>query len=266
MKNLIAATVAAITFTIGASSGANSATLGSSQATAAYSANQILLAGQSLGDGLYWIDPDGGATDNAFQIYSDMTTDGGGWTLGLNSLAGDVSASTDVTSNTGVVGLTSGHTRHLSHLAIDQNAQIRHRIVAQNGTVLFDAYYTGNYHGTMEAQVNWTLLAGNFSVLSYHFGRDWSTVSNDVDDWSGNCASNYGGNGWYHGACWTAIPTDGTGAGPFASGAQGSYSIFFRELNTPPAGVPIPAALPLLLSALGFFGLMGWRRKRMAAA
>jgi hypothetical protein len=30
--------------------------------------------------------------------------------------------------------------------------------------------------------------------------------------------------------------------------------------------VPIPEALPLLLSALGFFGFMGWRRKRMTAA
>jgi hypothetical protein len=30
--------------------------------------------------------------------------------------------------------------------------------------------------------------------------------------------------------------------------------------------VPLPAALPLLLSALGFFGFFGWRRKRIAAA
>lgn len=32
------------------------------------------------------------------------------------------------------------------------------------------------------------------------------------------------------------------------------------------APVPIPATLPLLMSALGFFGFMGWRRKRVAAA
>lgn len=30
--------------------------------------------------------------------------------------------------------------------------------------------------------------------------------------------------------------------------------------------VPIPAALPLLMSALGFFGFMGWRRKKAALA
>ncbi|MEC7751743.1 MAG: DUF4215 domain-containing protein [Myxococcota bacterium] len=54
---------------------------GRSQARAAVSCRAILEGFPEQRDGLYWIDPDGGSRDNAYQVHCDLTMDGGGWTL-----------------------------------------------------------------------------------------------------------------------------------------------------------------------------------------
>ena len=41
----------------------------------------IVKRGQSQGDGLYLLDPDGGGHSNAFLAYCDMTSYNGGWTM-----------------------------------------------------------------------------------------------------------------------------------------------------------------------------------------
>jgi len=52
--------------------------LGETQATAGTTCKQIFDNACLPRDGVYWINPDGGSTSNAFEVYCDMST--GGWT------------------------------------------------------------------------------------------------------------------------------------------------------------------------------------------
>ncbi|TNF24212.1 MAG: hypothetical protein EP329_25415 [Deltaproteobacteria bacterium] len=55
--------------------------LGLGQSNPAASCLEILTADPGAASQSYWIDPNGGATTDAFEVYCDMTFDNGGWTL-----------------------------------------------------------------------------------------------------------------------------------------------------------------------------------------
>jgi hypothetical protein len=65
------------------------------------SCKSILDAGNSTGDGAYWIDPTNGDTSDKFQAYCDMTNDSGGWMLVTPSMINsEIGTSTTVVKTT----------------------------------------------------------------------------------------------------------------------------------------------------------------------
>ena len=122
---------------------------GGSQGEAAESCLAILQGGYTNGDGFYWLDPNGGQTNDAYRVWCDMTTDGGGWTLLFNLDSGD-SARHDWNDTTFWLGtgvendLASGFTGGIKTQAYSQNDSATQLMVLahDNGTKKGHATYS----------------------------------------------------------------------------------------------------------------------------
>uniref|UniRef100_A0A1X7ULR7 Fibrinogen C-terminal domain-containing protein n=1 Tax=Amphimedon queenslandica TaxID=400682 RepID=A0A1X7ULR7_AMPQE len=152
--------------------------------------------------GVYTVNPDGGTQ---FEVYCDMETDGGGWTLFQRREDGSVDFYRNWTDyENGFGDLTGEFWLGLSKI---------YRLTKERSNTLrvdledFDndtAYANYSTFSIGDGSTEYILTAEGYSgtagdSLLWHYGRRFSTYDNDNDAWSGgNCAQSYTGAWWYH--------------------------------------------------------------------
>ena len=198
------------------------------------SCKELFDAGQTT-DGVYTINPTG---TSPFEVYCNMTTDGGGWTLvwshmlnvsnyPANNLPWTTAITTEPLLSTTI---SSDKQAFQVYTGLELWGQIG------NGEMMYEWATSGktiNQRAVMNATVgnasnNYTLsitsitnTVGTVSpgLYAYHNNRPFTATNNDNDAYSINCANNYGGTPWWYGACWSGNISGGGGQSTHSNGA-----------------------------------------------
>jgi hypothetical protein len=160
--------------------------------------------------GVYNIYPDG----NLVQVYCDMDTDGGGWTVVLQRGKRGIHRADfyknwnqyergfgDFTGGDYNIGLKS-----LYALTSLQDQELRVELSDWQG---YSAYANYKTFWIGDANEKYKLMVGNYSgnagdSLAPHNGEKFTTFDQDNDSNGGNCAVSYGGAAWWFNNCATS--------------------------------------------------------------
>ncbi|XP_071785394.1 fibrinogen C domain-containing protein 1-B-like [Asterias amurensis] len=163
-----------------------------------------VLARGEAGSGVYAVKPDSGAP---FDVYCDMETDGGGWTVFQRRQDGSVDFYLDFASYSRGFGNLEGEfwlgNDNLHRLTAQGEYELRVDLTGFDDDTGFAVYES---FSIADVSDNYRLTVGSYSgtagdKLSHHNNQAFTTKDRDNDAWSSNCAEQCHGAWWYN-ACY----------------------------------------------------------------
>ncbi|XP_052785778.1 angiopoietin-4-like isoform X2 [Mya arenaria] len=177
-----------------------------------YDCSDVLKLGLSRGSGVYNITP--WNTHREVEVYCDMDTEGGGWTVFQRRLDGSVAFNRSFADYERGFGSFDGEfwtgLDVLHSMTSRGNMTLRVDMSLPDGTTGFDEYAgfyispPDQYNFNVDRRINSRGMSD--SCILSDTGISWdinhqpfTTYDRDADNWPYNCAQNFGGGWWYNG-------------------------------------------------------------------